>query len=191
MKLKTLTLAAVTLGLLASLDANAFFKNKQCRREALVDVRGDTFDNNGDGRTTILETAIADPLDNLGVLVDAVLAADPAIADALGDVEARLTVFAPENEAFLAIPPALLDETLADPDLVSSVLLYHVLPGQFDPRRVGYIRKRETLLGQDLFVVRGRTNPSVNNSEVACTGVRTDNGLVWFIDSVLQPQAHQ
>jgi uncharacterized surface protein with fasciclin (FAS1) repeats len=36
------------------------------------------------------------------------------------------------------------------------VLLYHVVAGHFDPRRVFYIRSVEALQTQDLFVKRGR-----------------------------------
>ena len=80
----------------------------------------------------------------------------------------------------------VLDGIIADS--LTEVLLYHVVPGQFDPRRVFYVRSVESLLMQDLFVKRGRKNPTINNSEIACGGVRTDNGLVWLIDSVLMPQ---
>jgi uncharacterized surface protein with fasciclin (FAS1) repeats len=114
--------------------------------------------------------------------------ADPLVADALGDPTARLTVFAPDNDAFDAIPAPLFGAITGDQDIVTNVLLYHVIAGRFDPRRVPFIRKRESLLGQDLFISRGRENPAVNNSQISCTGVRTDNGNVWIIDSVLQPQ---
>ena len=71
---------------------------------------------------------------------------------------------------------------------LTDVLLYHVVAGHFDPRRVFYVRSVDSLLMQDLFVKNGRKNPSINNSEIGCTGVQTDNGLVWIIDSVLLPQ---
>ena len=62
------------------------------------------------------------------------------------------------------------------------------VPGRFDPRRVFYIRSVEALQTQDLLVKRCRKNPTINNSEIECGGVHTDNGLVWLIDSVLLPQ---
>lgn len=123
----------------------------------------------------------------LGTLCVAVDAANDAIGTALSE-PGNLTVFAPTNEAFAAVP--FLD-TLLDPNnqaLLDSVLLYHVVGGPVDPRRGGIPRKVETLLeGQSLFFSYDG-NPKINQSNTSCEAVRTDNGTVWIIDSVLQPQ---
>ena len=185
MKRTTSILLITFLGaLLFSQSAMASWwkKANQCRSEPIADLRGSgDFDSNGDGFVTIAEVAVANAESGgaLVELVNAVLAADGAVLDTLSDPEARLTVFAPDNEAFAALP-AVTDLT--------ATLLYHVIPGHFDPRRVLYLRSAGSALGQDLFIKRGRDNPTINNSEIDCAGVRTDNGLVWFIDSVLQPQ---
>jgi uncharacterized surface protein with fasciclin (FAS1) repeats len=124
----------------------------------------------------------------LGTLCTAVGAANPAIADALNNPEAKLTVFAPTNEAFAAVP--FLD-TLLNPNnqvLLDNVLLYHVVGKLVDPRRSAIIRKVDTLLdGQSLFFSYDK-NPKINQSNTSCQGVQTTNGFVWIIDSVLQPQ---
>lgn len=39
------------------------------------------------------------------------------------------TIFAPTNAAFAALDPMLVDDLMADPELLKSVLLYHVVPG--------------------------------------------------------------
>ena len=49
--------------------------------------------------------------------------------------------------------------------------------------------KIPTLLGQDLYIHRKNGQQRVNNSAINCMGVRTDNGMVWLIDSVLMPQS--
>jgi uncharacterized surface protein with fasciclin (FAS1) repeats len=134
--------------------------------------------------------AACDPklADVLGTLCTAVGLANRAIADALGDPDAKLTVFAPTNKAFAAVP--FLD-TLLMPDnqpLLDKVLLYHVVGKPVDPRRSAIIRKVDTLLdGQSLFFSYDK-NPKINQSNTSCQGVQTTNGLVWIIDSVLQPQ---
>ena len=188
-KFSRLTIMTIAIGLMLSLNVTAF--NNSCRRAAPIDVRGNqALDANGDGKVTIAEVAIANPLGNLDTLVTAVTLADPAVLEALSDPEANLTVFAPDNGAFAMIPDPIF-ALLTNPDaqsILTDVLLYHVVPGKFDPRRVFYIRSVDTLLGQDIFVKRGRSNPTVNQSNIDCTSVRTDNGLVWIIDSVLQPQ---
>lgn len=190
MKLK-LAIPVALLCIFISTDVFAGYRS--CKWERFIDVRGDsTIDgvlgDDPDGYVTIGEVAAANPLGNLGTLVEAVLAADPSILDALTDPHAKLTVFAPEDEAFEAIPPDFLDAILADQELLTSVLLYHVVDRRLDPRRIRYIRRVKSLLGQNLFIKRGRRNPSVNQSKIQCTGVKTDNGLVWLIDSVLLPQ---
>lgn len=189
-RVMTLTILTFLAGSLFSMNATAgykFGKFKQCRTTPATDVRGAAeFDLDGDGNVTIAEVVVANPFENLGTLLFAVENADPAVLEALSNPNADLTVFAPDDDAFAAIPPMVLDGIIADS--LTEVLLYHVVPGQFDPRRVFYVRSVESLLTQDLFVKRGRKNPTINNSEIACGGVRTDNGLVWLIDSVLMPQ---
>lgn len=190
-----LTIAALTVGMLFSLNASAgwggYKKYNTCKRTDMIDVRGnsdiDGILGEADGKVTIAEVAVANPLGNLDTLVFAVTNADPAVLEALSDPEAMLTVFAPDNDAFAAIPAEILDGIITSGAL-TDVLLYHVIGGYFDPRNVWYVRSTDSLLGQDLFVKRGRTNPSVNQSEIGCAGVQTDNGLVWLIDSVLLPQ---
>ena len=49
------------------------------------------------------------------------------LVDALSDASASLTVFAPTEEAFAALPDGALDALLADPDALANVLTYHVI----------------------------------------------------------------
>jgi uncharacterized surface protein with fasciclin (FAS1) repeats len=44
-----------------------------------------------------------------------------------------------------------------------------------------------TLQGQSLFLSYNK-NPQINQSNTGCQGVRTSNGTVWIVDSVLMPQ---
>lgn len=77
---------------------------------------------------TIAEAVAATP--ELSVLLEAVLAADPAVLKALSDPKAKLTVFAPTNDAFVALLAALKiskADLLKDKKLVTDVLLYHAL----------------------------------------------------------------
>ena len=73
-------------------------------------------------------------------------------------------------------------------EVLTAVLTYHVTPGEVDPRRVFIPRQVSTLQGQTVFFNRSKDGPQVNQSNIACQGVQTTNGLVWIIDSVLQPQ---
>lgn len=131
---------------------------------------------------TIVDAALATP--ELSILADLVVAA--GLVDALSQ-PGNLTVFAPTNDAFLGIPPDLLDAIGGDTDVLTGVLTYHVVGGPVDPRRSIVIRKVPTLQGQSLFLSYNK-NPQINQSNTGCQGVRTSNGTVWIVDSVLMPQ---
>lgn len=133
---------------------------------------------------SVVDAAVATP--ELSTLVDAVVAA--GLADALATTE-NITVYAPTNDAFAAIPGDILNTFLADVDLLTAVLTYHVTPGMMDdPRRYATPVRRNTLQGQRVFFHRYGGEARVNQSAVSCQGVKTDNGVVWVIDSVLLPQ---
>lgn len=130
----------------------------------------------------IVEAAVATP--ELTTLVDAVLAA--GLDEALATTE-DITVYAPTNDAFAALPVDVLNTIVGDTDLLTAVLTYHVTPSKQDPRRYVEARSRKTLQGQSVYYERYDQFPHVNNAQVSCQGVRASNGLVWFLDSVLVP----
>ena len=131
---------------------------------------------------TIVDAAVATPA--LSTLVDLVVRAN--LVDALR-APGNLTVFAPTNDAFAAIPEPVLTAIGGDNDLLTAVLTYHVAPRYVDPRRSIVPREVSTLQGQTVFVAWDGA-PQVNQSNAACQAVRTTNGTVWIIDSVLLPQ---
>lgn len=131
---------------------------------------------------TVVDAALATP--ELSTLADAVIAA--GLVDALNDAE-NITVYAPTNDAFASIPEDILGGILADVDVLTAVLTYHVSPTQQDPRRYATPVRTDTLQGQKIFFQRSTGHARVNNSAVDCAGVQTSNGLVWLIDSVLLP----
>lgn len=139
---------------------------------------------------TIVDAALATP--ELSTLVDAVVAAD--LVDVLSG-DGPFTVYAPSNSAFAALPPALLDFLLLEEnrDELVSVLTLHVGAGasyKLDPRFESRSREVATLQpeGQTVFYNRGPDGPQVNQSDVSCQPVKTTNGTVFLIDSVLLPQ---
>jgi uncharacterized surface protein with fasciclin (FAS1) repeats len=102
----------------------------------------------------------------------------------------KLTVYAPTNSAFDKLPAPLVDLLTADPKgLLTTVLTYHVSTGIRDPRRAFIPKETNTLQGQTVFLeYENGKGPQVNQSNVNCKGVKTNNGVVWLIDSVLLPQ---
>ena len=132
---------------------------------------------------TIVEAAVATP--ELSTLVSLVGAA--GLVDALNGA-GPLTVFAPTNDAFGKVPAPLLGLIGGDKALLTQVLTYHVSAGTADPRRSLIPSQVKTLQGQTLYVGYDQDGASVNQSVAACKGVKTTNGTVWLIDSVLLPQ---
>ena len=132
---------------------------------------------------TIVDVAVGN--DAFSTLVTALQAAN-LVTTLQG--KGPLTVFAPTNDAFAKIPPALLNFLLANPEALQSVLLYHVTPGikdvrfQFSPRDIA------TVQGQDVYADREDNELFINNSKVLGRVIRTDNGVIYVIDSVLLPQ---
>jgi uncharacterized surface protein with fasciclin (FAS1) repeats len=171
--LYTTTLLLPAMLLLTATSANAGWRGGyfSCAKTEIIDVRP----------ATITEGAVTLGLSTLATVL-------PMDVVNLLDTSEDITVFAPTNEAFANIPPDLLTLIASDEDILTTILSYHVVPKQVDPRRVRYIRKYTTLAGQTLFASRDRKSPMVNQSQVDCQGYGTANGLVWVIDSVLLPQ---
>ena len=97
-------------------------------------------------------------------------------------------VFAPTDAAFAKIDPATIEKLKTDSDLLSSILTYHVVPGQASPAQV--IGMHKTVQGADVTVTGGGNAIKVNDAGVVCGGVRTANATVYLIDTVLMPPAN-
>jgi len=122
----------------------------------------------------------------LSTLVTAVTAA--GLGDTLNSAE-DITVFAPTNDAFAAVPAETMDAAMADPTgLLTTVLTYHVVPGRLSPDQLA--GTHTTLQGADLEVTGSGEDFTVNGSAVVvCGNVQTANATVYIIDGVLLPPA--
>ena len=131
---------------------------------------------------TAATAASANPL--LSTLVTAVGEAD--LVDTLNS-DGPFTIFAPTNDAFAAIPEDILSAVLADKELLTSVLTYHVIGGESATAAdLGSLGSSETVEGGD--VTFGADGTMVNDANVICSDVPVANGTVHIIDSVLLPQ---
>ncbi|SDK48890.1 Uncaracterized surface protein containing fasciclin (FAS1) repeats, partial [Glycomyces sambucus] len=119
----------------------------------------------------------------LSTLVTAVGEAD--LVDTLNTAE-DITVFAPTNDAFAKIPEADLNAVLADQETLTSILTYHVVPGQLAPDALA--GEHTTLQGTSLSVEGSGEEFTVNGeAAVVCGNVQTANATVYIIDTVLMP----
>ncbi len=71
---------------------------------------------------------------------------------------------------------------------MSSILTYHVVPGQASPAQVAGTHK--TVQGAEVTVTGAGNSLKVNDAGVVCGGVRTANATVYLIDTVLMPPAN-
>ncbi|WP_285115362.1 fasciclin domain-containing protein [Leifsonia sp. fls2-241-R2A-40a] len=99
------------------------------------------------------------------------------------------TVFAPVDDAFKKIDPATIDtlKTDAGAATLTSVLTYHVIPGQLSPKDI--VGTHKTVEGSDVTVTGSGDSMKVNDANVICGGVKTANATVYLIDGVLMPPA--
>jgi uncharacterized surface protein with fasciclin (FAS1) repeats len=119
----------------------------------------------------------------LSTLVTAVTAA--GLVDTLNG-DGPFTIFAPTNDAFAAIPAAQLDAILADKEMLTQILTYHVIGGtKYDAAGLGGAGELESVQGEK--VAFGADGTTVNEANVLCSNVMTANATVHIIDSVLLP----
>jgi uncharacterized surface protein with fasciclin (FAS1) repeats len=100
----------------------------------------------------------------------------------------EFTVFAPVDDAFAKLPQETVG-SLAKPknaDTLSSVLTYHVVPGQIAPSDIS--GEQTTVQGAAVEVSGSGDDLKVNDANVICGGVQTANATVYLIDSVLMPK---
>ncbi|WP_105567811.1 fasciclin domain-containing protein [Microbacterium halophytorum] len=122
----------------------------------------------------------------LTTLVSAVsgqLNPDVDLVDTLNGDE--FTVFAPVDDAFAEIDQETLNTLGEDADMLTSILTYHVVPGQIDPAQIE--GTHTTVEGSDLEVTGSGDEIMVDGANVICGGVHTANATVYLIDSVLMP----
>ena len=139
------------------------------------------------GPLDIVNTAIA--ADDFEYLVAAVVEA--GLVDAL-KAEGPFTVFAPTDEAFegLLAELGITVEELLALDNLRSILLYHVLEGQFLAEDViaAAPLEVETLQGSNVKITLANGDVFVNDAKVIMTDILCTNGVIHAIDTVLLPE---
>lgn len=132
----------------------------------------------------IVELAQSAP--QLSILVEAVSRA--GLVDALAGPE-PLTVFAPDNDAFLALLADLGFASLdAVPlDALTAILLDHVVPGENRASRLEYLARNDGGLNPlgGLPLEFDRRPLEVNDIAIVTADLRASNGVVHVIDAVL------
>lgn len=116
-----------------------------------------------------------------------------AAAEAAGLVEALkgegpLTVFAPTDEAFAKLPEGTVANLLLpeNKDALAGILKMHVIAGKVKSKDLaGKVMDAETLNGT--VSVDGTDGVTVNGATVTQADIKTSNGIIHVIDTVLLP----
>jgi uncharacterized surface protein with fasciclin (FAS1) repeats len=141
--------------------------------------------------TTVMEevaandiVAVASSTEGFSTLVAALTAA--GLVETLQG-EGPFTVFAPNDEAFAALPAGLLEKLLLpeNVDVLTAILTYHVVAGK--------VMSTDVATG-DAATVEGSTlaldtmsGVMVNDATVIAADVEASNGVIHVIDKVLVP----
>jgi len=133
-------------------------------------------------RSNIVQTAVA--AGEFKTLVSLVKQA--GLAGALSG-PGPLTVFAPTDAAFAAVPKATLAELAKDPAKLKAVLLYHVVKGDVSAAQVTKLKSAKTLEGGSVPIRVTSGKVYVGDAQVTKTNVMTTNGVIHVINRVLIP----
>lgn len=101
-----------------------------------------------------------------------------------------LTVFAPTDAAFAALPPGQLDSlmTASPPAALQKLLTYHVINAKVDAAKIkGAKGPIPSVAGTPVYVDGSGDPPKVNDAHIAQTDVVVSNGVIYPIDKLLSP----
>ena len=124
------------------------------------------------------------------ILLAAVQAADPVVLENLS-TGGPFTVFAPTDAAFVAALEALgmtAEELLADQELLTTVLMYHVIDGAVTSDMLTSMMADTMQGGQLDVVVADDGSVTVNGANVIVADLVVKNGVIHIIDQVLMPK---
>lgn len=117
-----------------------------------------------------------------------------AAARAAGLVEALqgdgpLTVFAPTDAAFAALPEGTV-ESLLEPEnkeRLKTILLYHVVSGRVYADQAAGLDAAPTLSGLSAPITAARDGLSVAGAQVVSADIDAANGVIHVVDAVMLP----
>lgn len=100
-----------------------------------------------------------------------------------------LTVFAPTDAAFEALPPGTVAALLNDIPALTAILTYHVAGVNALSTDLSNGQVVATLNGGSVTVTINANGVFINNAKVTVADIVADNGVVHVIDAVLLPAA--
>jgi len=148
--------------------------------------------------TTAAESTTSEVMEEMSIVATAEAAGDfttlLAAVEAAGlmetlEGEGPYTVLAPTDDAFAALPEGTVEGLLEDPEALSDILLYHVVPGEVTSDQVVTLESATTAQGSDVSIRVEGDSVFVNDAQVIMTDIQASNGVIHVIDAVLLPPA--
>ncbi len=138
--------------------------------------------DNEEGIKNVIEALEAD-----GSFTTFVSAFEAANLSSTLSSEGPITIFAPTNDAFVALPEGTLDALMGDTKKLKEILLHHLVDGKLMAADVVNLVSISTLQGGDItFNVTDDGRLFVEDAEVILV-VEQSDGVIYAIDSVLLP----
>lgn len=136
-------------------------------------------------KPNIVETAVA--AGSFDTLVAAVQAA--GLVETLSG-DGPFTVFAPTDEAFAKLPKETLASLLKpeNQQQLVDILTYHVVPGKVMASDVVQLSSAKTVNGKSVSIQTSAGAVMIDGARVVKTDIKTSNGVIHVIDSVILPQ---
>lgn len=100
-----------------------------------------------------------------------------------------MTVFAPTDDAFAALPRGLIECLLNDTPTLANILTYHVAIGKFLSKDLSNGEQILTLFDGQSVTVDLNDGVKINESVVVFPDIAASNGVIHAIDKVLVPES--
>jgi len=99
------------------------------------------------------------------------------------------TVFAPTDAAFAKLPAGTVDDLLKPENKakLTSILTYHVVAGKVMAADVVKLTEATTVEGGKVSISVTDGQVKVDDANVTATDIKTSNGVIHVIDTVLMP----
>jgi len=107
---------------------------------------------------------------------------------ALIKAQKTVTVFAPTDAAFAALPAGELDRLMKDPAALQGLLVYHLINTPIESAKLaGAKGPVNTVAGAGLVLDGSGEGLKANTANILVADVKTTSGVLFVVDAVLTP----
>jgi uncharacterized surface protein with fasciclin (FAS1) repeats len=97
------------------------------------------------------------------------------------------TLFAPTDKAFKKMSDDDVAQLFANKKKLKQVLMYHIVPGNFDSKSLREKKKLMTMEGSEITITEHNGNLYADKSLITVTDVPCTNGVMHVLEQVIMP----